>query len=295
MDKVTVIIPSYNHEAFILESVTSVLFQDYKNIELIVIDDGSTDSSPEILKKLAAVNDFQLILKQNEGVCATLNKGIKLATGDFITFIASDDFMPVSRISEQVKAFKDYSEAEVIAGSVKMIDEKSNVISTKSARGIGYLNLDDMFKKNMVFAPTAMFKKQVFLKYGMYRDDYLFEDYYMWLRILSDGGKIYNMNTIWAFYRINTGNLEKRFNWYFKGYNQTLSDYLPDPRAKSAIDHYLLIYCAKMTLLRGRAFIKESYDKLNALQFHHRIALVAVSCIPSSLRQKILIYLIKEL
>ncbi len=295
MDKVTVIIPSYNHEAFIKESVMSVLNQDYKNIELIVIDDGSQDRSPEILKELAKNNHFQLIIKKNEGVCATLNRGIKLSTGDLITFIASDDYMPLTRISEQVEAFKQHFDADVIAGSVKVIDGVGTVLSTKLARSMGHQSLDEMFKKNTVFAPTAMFRKQVFLKYGMYREDYLFEDYYMWLRILTAGGKIFNMDKIWAFYRINTGNLEKRFSWYFKGYNQTLADYLPDPTARVAIDHYLLIYCAKMTFLKGQKFIEEGYDNLRKLKRHHRITLRVLAHVPSKLRQKILLYLMKEL
>jgi alpha-1,3-rhamnosyltransferase len=295
MDKVTVIIPSYNHETFVTESINSVLNQDYKNIELIVIDDGSKDGSVELLKKLASNNSFHLVLKENEGVCATLNRGLNLANGSFITFIASDDFMPPCRISEQVEAFKAYPTAEVIAGSVKIIDEKSHVISSKKVRGKGYLTIDQMFKKNMVFAPTAMFKKEVFIKYGLYKENYLFEDYYMWLKILSSGGKILNIDQVWAFYRISPGNMEKRFNWYFKGYVQTLSDYLPDVRAKMALDQYLLIFCAKMTLLHGPKFMRSNSDKISKLKLHHRIVLRFVSFIPNVFRQKILIYLIREL
>lgn len=295
MDKVTVIIPSYNHKAFIEESINSVLNQDYKNIELIVIDDGSKDGSVERLKELASTKKFQLVTKENEGVCATLNRGLSLATGEFITFIASDDFMPLTRVSEQVEAFRAHSDADVIAGTVKVIDEKSNIIASKSLRAEGYISLDQMFRKNMVYAPTAMFKKQFFSKYGIYREDYLFEDYYMWLKTLSAGGRIYNVNKSWAFYRINTGNLEKRFNWYFNGYVQTLSDYLPDPRAQAALDHYLLIYCAKMTFLKGSDFYNSNRDKISKLRIHHRLALKLITFIPSALRQKILLYLIKEL
>lgn len=295
MDKVTVIIPSYNHQAFVEESVRSVLNQTYKNIELIVIDDGSKDGSPELLKKLSLENGFKLILKENEGVCITLNKGLSLATGRFITFIASDDFMPSNRIQEQVDAFNTYSDADVIAGSVKIIDEQSVVLSIKNVRREGFITLDQMFKKNMVYAPTAMLKKEVFNKYGTYPEKYLFEDYFMWLKILSAGGKILNTNNVWAFYRINTNQMEKRFNWYFKGYTQTLSDYLPDPRALSALNHYSLIYCAKMTFLKGREFFKSHHHQISKLKSRYQFALLVISFLPRFLRLKILLYLIKEL
>lgn len=295
MDKVSVIIPCYNHKAFVAESINSVLNQTYKNIELIVLDDGSKDGSAELLKELASKYSFQLVLKNNEGVCATLNRGLKLATGDYITFIASDDFMPLNRITEQIEALKANPESDVVAGSVQVVDERSNIISTKQVRGAGFINLDQMFKKNMIYAPTAMFKKAVFTKYGFYREDYLFEDYYMWLKILSSGGRILNIDKNWAFYRINAGNLEKRFNWYYKGYVQTLSDYLPDARAQQAISHYLLIYCAKMTFLKGLNFFKTNSSEIAQLKLHFRVALLCIAVLPNKLRQHILMFLLKEL
>jgi alpha-1,3-rhamnosyltransferase len=295
MDKVSVIIPSFNHKSFVIESINSVLAQTYKDIELIVIDDGSTDGSVELLKDLASRNNFKLILKENEGVCATLNRGLVLSSGSYITFIASDDYMPPNRIIEQLQVFELHPDADVVAGRIHVVDERSHVISTKNVRGLGFISLDQMFKKNMIFAPTAMLKKTVFEKYGFYREDYLFEDYYMWLKILSSGGKIFNSDKVWAYYRINSGNLEKRFNWYYKGYIQTLSDYLPEARAQKAIKHYRLIYCAKMTFLQGLTFFRVNYSEIAKLKFPFRVVLLFVAFLPNKMRQELLMFLLKEI
>lgn len=294
MKKVSVIVPCFNHEKFIEECILSVINQHYQNIELIVVDDGSKDSSPAILAKLSEKYGFKLILKNNEGVCATFNKGLSIATGDYITFIASDDYMPLYRVSEQVAALESMPEADVIAAGVKIVDENSHVIGSKAPRGNGLVTFDQLLKRNMVFAPTAIFRKDVFKTYGFYPENYLFEDYYMWLRITKAGGKIFNIDKVWAFYRINRTNLERRFNWYYKGYIQTLNDYLPDPRVTDALNHYRLIYCAKMTFLNGWKFIKNDYESYPLLKFYLRITLSLIATIPEFFRRKVLMFLLKE-
>jgi alpha-1,3-rhamnosyltransferase len=294
MKKVSVIIPCYNHDLFIEECILSVLAQDYSDVELIVVDDGSKDSSPDLLKKLSEQHGFKLVLKENQGVCATLNKGLSLASGDFITFLASDDYMPSTRISEQVAAIESMPEVDVVAAGVKIVDEESRIIGEKSPRGIGLVTFDQLIRRNMVFAPTAIFRKEVFLTYGLYPENYLFEDYYMWLRIVKAGGKIFNTDKNWAFYRINRSNLEKRFNWYYKGYIQTLNDYLPDIRVTNALDHYRLIFCTKMTFLNGWNFINRDVESFHLLGLHYKITLKIIASLPELIRRKILMFLLKE-
>src|SRR5690606_24850484 len=118
--KVSVIIPSYNHAPYIEEAVQSVLNQTHESIQLIIVDDGSTDGSPEILQRLAAQHPFQLVLKANEGICKTLNHAVSCASGDLIVLLASDDRMPMHRISEQVAYMTKYPDADVIAGAVQV-------------------------------------------------------------------------------------------------------------------------------------------------------------------------------
>lgn len=295
MRKVSVIIPSYNHKKFIEQTIRSVLEQEYPNLELIIIDDGSTDGTPILLRELAKEKDFRLILKENEGVCATLNRGLKEATGEYITFIASDDFMTKNRIGEQVEFLESHQDVEVVAGAVKVVNIKSEVVSTKKPRALGYLTFDGMLKQNLILAPTAMFRRNVFEQYGKYREEYAFEDYYMWLKILNNKGRIFNTNKVWAYYRINATNFEKRFNWYFKGYSQTLSDYLPDPKAQKMLSHNLVIYSLKMSFLLGKEFVLKYRVEFSGLPMRYKILVLLISLGPSFLRHKILFFLMKNI
>ena len=92
--KISVIIPVYNVEKFLRKCLNSVRFQTYSNLEIICIDDGSTDRSFEILQEFASQdNRFVVIKQKNRGAGAARNRGIKLATGDYITFVDSDDWI----------------------------------------------------------------------------------------------------------------------------------------------------------------------------------------------------------
>ena len=102
---VSVIMPAYNHELYIKEALQSVINQTYKNIEFIIINDGSTDRTVEIIEKFIKNNqdrNIQIVNKQNEGVCKTMNIGLAMATGDYIAFLASDDKWIEKKIEAQV-------------------------------------------------------------------------------------------------------------------------------------------------------------------------------------------------
>ena len=91
---VSIIIPCYNHINYVEESILSVLGQSYSDIELIVIDDGSTDGSAELLERLSREYKFRLYIQENCGLTETLNKAIfGYAKGDFIQLLASDDVL----------------------------------------------------------------------------------------------------------------------------------------------------------------------------------------------------------
>lgn len=94
--RVTVVIPSYNHAAYVEKAIRSVLAQSYPDCELIVIDDGSTDDSPKRIAELHARENgrFTFISRTNRGLIHTLQEGLDLATGEFFCELASDDYLP---------------------------------------------------------------------------------------------------------------------------------------------------------------------------------------------------------
>ena len=98
--RVSVIIPVYNVEKFILKTVESVMNQDYKDVEIILVDDGSPDNSAQIIDELAKRdNRIICIHKENGGVSSARNAGLKIATGEYVTFIDGDDWVEPNYIS----------------------------------------------------------------------------------------------------------------------------------------------------------------------------------------------------
>lgn len=289
--RVSVVIPSYNHKPYIGLLIESIYRQSYKDFELIVLDDGSKDGSPEYLKELQSKFNFRLVLKPNEGLCATLNQGLSLARGEFIVNIGSDDIFPDDRLNEQVGFMDSHPDVDVAAGCMHLIDENGKKCGDKIPAKSGFISFDDMLTTNRVFAPTVIIRRSVFEKYGDYPSDFLLEDYYLWMRILKDGGKIYNTDKFWVYYRISNSNLEKKFNWYFKGACQVLESYRTFEGVTEQLRKNTVLFCIKMALLLGREFNAKYQEYFNQLRVHEKIIVTLVSMSPYCLRDFVLIKL----
>ena len=105
---VSIVIPSYNHERFIRDSIKSVIDQSYQNIELIIIDDGSTDVSVEKIQELIPLCEkrftrFEFRHRPNKGLSATLNEALEWAQGEYFSSLASDDIILKDKIKIQTK------------------------------------------------------------------------------------------------------------------------------------------------------------------------------------------------
>lgn len=292
--KVSVIIPSYNHQSFVQDAISSVLNQSYRNFELIVLDDGSKDNSKMILEELAAKFHFKLVLKENEGLCATLNQGLDLSSGEYIVLLASDDTMTPDRIREQVDFMESNPEVDVVAGGMNLMDSKGRIIETKTPKVVGNLNFEGMLRRNLVLAPTAMIRRSVYNNIGKYRADYAFEDYYLWLRLLERKGVIYNTNNIWASYRLDSSSFEKKFVWYFKGYVQVLSDYLPNPTVTWLVNRAQAIFAIKMSLFLGLKAFSKYPSELEGLPCSKMLIVKCLSVTPSKIRKVLLNILLRK-
>ncbi len=119
---VSVITPAYNAEKYIKETIESVLGQTYKNWELIVVNDGSTDSTEEIIKSF---DDPRIMLfsQKNSGVSSARNRGIELAKGKYITFLDADDAIPNYSIQERVDYLDKHSDIDAVHGEISIRDE----------------------------------------------------------------------------------------------------------------------------------------------------------------------------
>ncbi len=206
---VSVIVPCYNHEQYVAECILSIINQRYLAIQLIVIDDGSSDHSVEVIKNLAAIHDFIFEAQTNIGLSATLNKAItKYATGEYIAFVASDDFWHPEKIIEQVVFLENYPQYQMIFCKASFVDQQSNITGMFKEKRLRipatFENL--ILDKMGIPALTVLIKKKVFDRVGLFDEDLAIEDWDMWLSI-SNQYEIGYLDKTLAYYRVHSHNI----------------------------------------------------------------------------------------
>jgi len=208
---VSVIVPSYNHETYIEECILSIVNQTYKNIELIVVDDGSTDHSREILQRLQEQYGFVLEFQENQGISKTMNKAIRQFThGKYITGSSSDDFMMPDKIERQVNYMESDPDCSLVFGKVYMVDSKSIIIEGLTVvdpvedpiKSVGF---EGLIERNCIPAPSIMFRKDKWEQCGGYNENSVIEDWGLWLEF-AYSGKIVYMDEYFAYYRWHGSN-----------------------------------------------------------------------------------------
>ncbi|WP_081757063.1 glycosyltransferase [Gorillibacterium massiliense] len=177
--KISVIIPSYNHEKFIRQAVESVLNQSYKNIELIIIDDGSKDASWDYISN---ITDERVIKhkQENQGAHNAINNGLRLATGDFLTVLNSDDTFSPDRFQNIISEFEKDNELDFVCTYINIIDADGNSLVIKE----GWHNCEpwpipnsqqsykvqDNFYTNIIMTNFVSTTSNMFFKRKIYQD-----------------------------------------------------------------------------------------------------------------------------
>ncbi|MFF7706342.1 glycosyltransferase [Pseudomonas sp. NPDC007930] len=212
---VTVIIASYNHAAYIEASINSVLNQSYPNIELLVIDDGSSDHSVELLERLQAQHGFDFRAQANQGLSRTLNQAIARARGELIVSFGSDDIMLPHRIATQVAYLQGKPEVGICSANVETIDHHGQVMGPRKQRQrdlpFRRLAFDDLFldRKPGPTAATLMFRREALEKVGGFNPEIRLEDVYIALSIAHAGYYIDVLGEVLAQYRDHPTNTFK--------------------------------------------------------------------------------------
>jgi alpha-1,3-rhamnosyltransferase len=203
MKLVSVIIPSYNHAQFITESIESILSQSYKNIQLIIIDDGSTDQSDKVISNIlikTKLENTHFIKQNNSGVSVAINTGISKADGEYILILASDDIINPWAITEMVKKF-DETEVGMVFGDASIINSLGDSIDIPIGKNkftnsflewrlqkAAYLPFDFvsirrcLLERNFI-PPMIMLRKEALYQVGDFSPGLKLEDHEMWLRI----------------------------------------------------------------------------------------------------------------
>lgn len=242
---VSVLVPAFNHDKYIIECLNSILFQDYNKIELIIIDDGSHDSTPILISDWleehgSRFDSIYFEVRTNCGISSTLNYMLSHCKGDFVTICASDDVLVTNSISMRIDYINSNNNIDAILTDSYVIDENSRVIhesAIKSLCKIKYSYLLQNFNETVllswcVFGPNQFFKRSVFLKLKGYDQSLLVEDREFWLRLLAKFNCEFYPHRL-AYYRIHGKNITKRLN---------IKRQLYVDIANSNIMHHILYY-----------------------------------------------------
>ncbi len=208
---ISVILATYNGANFISEAIDSVLNQDYKNIELIIIDDASTDSTSQILEKYVK-RDKRIRLFRNETnlkLVGSLNRGISLSKGDYIARIDDDDiWCNREKLSKQFEKLYNNPKLGIIGTFGNFIDENGKLTGNAIKHAIDAQSVRQWFWfKNQLIHTSLLAKKEAIINAGWYDQRWLYvEDFDLWLRILANWYDIENIAELMINYRIRSGN-----------------------------------------------------------------------------------------
>ncbi len=180
---VSVVIPTYNRVALVGDAIRSALRQTYDNTEVIVVDDGSTDGTPDRIR--AAFPTVRLLVQRNGGVSSARNAGIAAARGAFIAFLDSDDLWHPGKLSCQMAAFREA--AVVMVGALP--GHRPGCRGSDGARGEWItVNRDELVRENRFVTSSVVVRAETLRRRGCFRIDLGFaEDWELWCRLLRDG------------------------------------------------------------------------------------------------------------
>jgi len=191
---ISIITPSYNQGQYIEETIRSVLLQDYPNIEYIIIDGGSNDSSVEVIKKYENKIAYFVSEKDN-GQSDAINKGFKRANGEYIAWLNSDDVYTEKAVSKAVKALQENPDCGFVYANVLSMDMNSSVFNTMT---FGDWGLAELMQFKVICQPGLFMRKSALDAVGFLDPDYDYlMDHHLWLKIAAKY-PIKHVNDFWA-------------------------------------------------------------------------------------------------
>lgn len=199
--KISVVIPTYNCAGYITQAIESVLNQTNCNYELLIIDDGSTDNTRQILQPYSKV--LRYVYQNNQGVCATRNHGIKIAQGEYVAFLDADDFFLPGKLAAQLAVFEAQPDLGIVHSGWRRVDSQGQTLmDVQPWENIAQLNLESWLQWKPVLPSAMMFRRQWLEKVGGFDPQYtVAEDVDLVLRLSLAGCQAQWLRQVTVCYR----------------------------------------------------------------------------------------------
>ena len=199
MNKVSVIVPVYNTSIYLEECINSIINQTYKNLEIIIINDGSTDDSLKVINNFKDKRIKIIDFKSNKGVSVARNKGVEESTGDFICYLDSDDYWNLKKIEKQVKFIKKHNYAFIYSDYAYLNNNKKKRVSVPK-----FITYKEALKNTTIFTSTVMFNMNLLKKEDIYMPNLRRgQDTATWWQVLKKGITAYSINEVLSVYRVD--------------------------------------------------------------------------------------------
>lgn len=230
MDKtmlISIITPTYNREAFLPAAIESVLAQSYKEFELIIVDDGSTDNSRELINAYADKDPrVKYLYQENQRQSVARNYALSIAKGDFICFLDSDNYWPHDKLEKSLKAFEQHPEADIVYGDCITIDEQGNELHRNNMRRYSGNIAALLLKDNFVSMNTTMTRRKCFNEMGgMSGKRRVADDYDLWLKF-SARYRFQYIPEFLAYYRVMENQISSNKKLRFETNEKIILDFL---------------------------------------------------------------------
>jgi glycosyltransferase involved in cell wall biosynthesis len=201
MTRVSIVVPAYNHARFLEQAVDSVLAQTLPGVELIVLDDGSTDGTREVLAKYG--DRFHWETQANMGQAATLNKGWGMASGELLGYLSADDYLHADAAKRAVECLERHRDAVLAYPDFAQVDENSRMLGTIRTPEFSY---QDMVLEGVCApGPGAFFRRSAYVRTGGWNAALRrIPDFEYWLR-LGLAGRFQRIAEVLAYYRVHAG------------------------------------------------------------------------------------------
>ncbi|MBQ9183247.1 MAG: glycosyltransferase family 2 protein [Neisseriaceae bacterium] len=258
MKKVSVIIPCHNHAKYVGETIDSVLNQTYQNIEIIVVNDASTDNSSEVIQKYADKYPQIIFIdeKENIGVIEVRNKAISMAQGDYILPLDADDKIHPTYIEKAVNILENNPKIGVVYAKACFFGNQDGLWELEN------FNKEKMLFDNLVYA-AALFRKTDFFRVGGFNQNMRggYEDWDLWLSFIEHDFDFYRIEEVLFFYRMHGRSRSEKAN--------KIEEHL----YKTIINNHYELYSNFLSNNRNVLIIKSKYYKY---KFLFKILLVII-------------------
>ena len=216
--KVTVLMSVYNGGESIRTAVESILNQTYSNFEFLIVDDGSTDDTPDVLRSLVTEDSRIRVVRNrsNLGLGGSLNRGVAEARGELVARMDADDISHPERLERQVEFLTREPSVDVVGTQAVDIDSAGNLLASRSAPMTHQAICRLIPWTNPMIHPSVMFRRQAIIAVGSYDARLRYaEDYDLWFRCIAGGLKFANLPDCLLAYRVGGSNFKKR-GWAYR-------------------------------------------------------------------------------